>query len=683
MSKDLLENFVQSAGYVDIHNTLIGKYGKTPHTYLTNLRRILHKSRDVVKIFFDEEYYLTTNADVFHELVNKRSILSGLHHFLGWGIYEGRAPLRASKLSKLDAAFLDGGIHEGGSFCDFDTLCELLPFISPDVIAGCYISSEVQIRSSAPRLGESLLLQYPDRPWLVRVMEEFDQSYYERCVAKTFSNKRQAFVNYLRGSHNNPANPCEWFDEVFYRAFYYDIGDAIRSGEILSGLEHFVLSGRDEKRLPCYDPVATLDAVIPGVTNPGGLDNLSAIEAKITPCSHLVQSDCLPTVWIVVPFLHTDIMFGGFASLMAFIEQLIERSVRIGLFIKDAPKATLDYYRFRSPNSSLARIIECIPIYSPVDCDYPFVFGYKDIFICYSNWDGLWGKEFAKKTELMRPVYWIQEHEAIFFSHDCHHFLMDSVYYDDHIGIFNSKFLREYFNRKKIGRYKDPSFSIERTISYQHVLQYIEPTMQSVKKRRKKRNFLVYTRPESHAARNLFEIAIAGLREAVRNGVFDDNWDFKGIGSLGGPYEIDLGFGKTLEVVPKMPLDKYRGFIQDVDIGVSLMYAPHPSLLPYEMALAGAIVLTNEFEERGVDFFEVYEGNIMCFSPTIDSYTQTISKAVARVSAPDFVKHYPSHSSRQWSDVFSDTFFAELKKIGLCFDGYIDHTVYETCERGA
>jgi hypothetical protein len=245
---------------------------------------------------------------------------------------------------------------------------------------------------------------------------------------------------------------------------------------------------------------------------------------------------------------------------------------------------------------------------------------------------------------------------------------MNSVYEYSHIGIFNSAFLRQYFHRNQIGRYRDSRFLADYSISYEHVLQYMPRTGQRTQSRGKGHRLLVYARPEAHAARNLFEFAIIGLRQAIRRGVFRGDWEFVGVGSLGGPYSVPLDGERNLEIVQRMPLDTYTKFIQDVDIGISLMYAPHPSLLPYEIALTGAVVITNNFETRGPGYYKRFEGNIESFDLTIDGYVEAIDRAVTRVLADGYKRHFPSHTPNTWDDVFSDEFFDKLRNMGVSFE---------------
>ncbi len=80
--------------------------------------------------------------------------------------------------------------------------------------------------------------------------------------------------------------------------------------------------------------------------------------------------------------------------------------------------------------------------------------------------------------------------------------------------------------------------------------------------------------------------------------LFDDSWRFVGLGSLRPDHVLPLGPPAPPGDGAKMPLDAYEQFMSSIDIGVSLMLAPHPSVVPFEFAATGAVVVTNTYENR-------------------------------------------------------------------------------------
>lgn len=667
-------DLISASGLKEIHDLIRHRHSSATNSYIKDLQVALKKSERLdFSLFFDEAFYLANNRDVF-EHVYAGEISSGLHHFLGWGIFEKRSPLRGAELSKIVKNFemaMPGG-SEGYSKQGpvFEDICGILSFLPIDAIARVYLGGDNRFNDVSLKTSDILNIYFP-LVGAVRLMyDTFDEEYYSQNLNQKFPGKFSAFVHYLNNVKNSRLSPNKDFDEDFYRAFYYDVNTAILRGQLSSGYEHFLLSGKAEGRIPLYDATRTLEAVMAGVTDPVGLQTFEQLERKVLPCPHRVVDNSPPTVWFIVPFLHSDLMFGGFSSLLEFIEGLIRRSIRIGLFIKDAPAGTLDYFRYRSPLRLLSMNLSNIRIFSPVDGETEFQFGSRDIFFCYSNWDGLWGLHFAANTTFKKPIFWIQEHEAIFFSNDSKKFLVDSVYLEDHVGVFNSEFLRKYFHRQKIGKYREASFLRKNSISYEHVFQMLDGGDFSVQEPIRKKRFLIYSRPEAHAARNLFEIGVISLRILAREGVFDDDWEIVGVGALGGPYTVELHAGVDLKIVPKMSLQEYTTFIQGVDVGMSLMYAPHPSLLPYELALAGALVVTNNFEERDESYFESFGENIISFDMSVGNCVEAIRNAVNKVNSPGYKKSFPSREKRTWDDVFSEEFYRGLSRMGVTFDEF-------------
>ena len=56
-----------------------------------------------------------------------------------------------------------------------------------------------------------------------------------------------------------------------------------------------------------------------------------------------------------------------------------------------------------------------------------------------------------------------------------------------------------------------------------------------------------------------------------------------------------------MELHPRAPQAGYGGFLREHDVGLALMFTPHPSLVPLEMASAGLVTVTNTFENKTAD----------------------------------------------------------------------------------
>jgi len=644
-------------------------------------------------LLFDEFYYVSTYRDVLSALRGGQ-IRSGLHHYLGWGIFEGRVPSAEIGLRLTDIKCPLPNDFDEKRYIDSNSDVELFlrefPQLSGRIYALNYgsrlghfppensknigalesnreVSGLFELESSLDQLASSRRtnvggrLSMGDR--LIVMRTRFDSEFYRRMYLLNESWDGDEFVHYITVGARRGYSPSENFDEGFYTKFYPDISKAISSGSLLCGFEHFVVAGEAEQRIPKFDIARCLEAAYPGVTVPVSLQNIAAIESKFTPCSYEVNFEFEATIWFVMPFLNADLMFGGFSSILAFIEILLEKGLRVGFFLREAPASQVDFFVFRHGSKGrLSAALKQMRIVSGLEAEM-FVFSPKDIFISYSNWDGLWARRFSAETEWRRPIYWIQEYEPIFHHHDSFHFLSNSAYFYPHIGVFNSQFLRGYFEEKRIGVYANPESSA--SISYEHLL-WRSNARRLNQKAKRRRTFFVYARPEGHAARNLFEISVLSIKMALQNGAFKGAWRFVGLGALTGPHKVSLGLGAELHVLERLPPQEYASFLASVDVGMSLMYAPHPSLLPFELARAGAIVVTNEFESRQSGYISERSDRIVTFKPYVEDCVRAITDAVQlslldkRVPERGNYTKYPDTKTHSWGNVFDDEFFEKL-----------------------
>ena len=112
---------------------------------------------------------------------------------------------------------------------------------------------------------------------------------------------------------------------------------------------------------------------------------------------------------------------------------------------------------------------------------------------------------------------------------DSVHFLAAETYTLPHFALFNSRLLRDFFKGQKLGVFREGHPDPEGSHAYfSHAITEFAPPPREELEARTTRKVLYYARPESHAGRNLFEIgvmalneAIAGVTEALRAGECD------------------------------------------------------------------------------------------------------------------------------------------------------------------
>ena len=172
---------------------------------------------------------------------------------------------------------------------------------------------------------------------------------------------------------------------------------------------------------------------------------------------------------------------------------------------------------------------------------------------------------------------------------------------------------------------------------------------------------MAYARPEAHAARNLFEIVLMALQRVCERGVFGPEWSFVGLGALSELPDIELGHGHSLRLVQKMDEADYVEFMRSVDIGISLMSAPHPSVVPFELATTGALVVTNTYENRSAtDLTGICENIIPC-AESLSGVVDALLEAARRVGEFGLRERRTYRpASPGWDEIFSSAFVQEV-----------------------
>lgn len=137
---------------------------------------------------------------------------------------------------------------------------------------------------------------------------------------------------------------------------------------------------------------------------------------------------------------------------------------------------------------------------------------------------------------------------------------------------------------------------------------------------------LFYGRPSKH--RNLFRIGVSALQIAA------DRLEGSGLklefASAGEVHrDVDLGHGLKLESVGTLPWDDYFHFIASRNVVLSLQMSPHPSHPPFDGAISGAQVVTNEF----ADTRSALHPNIDAVPADPVSLGEAVARAVRRAAA--------------------------------------------------
>lgn len=141
---------------------------------------------------------------------------------------------------------------------------------------------------------------------------------------------------------------------------------------------------------------------------------------------------------------------------------------------------------------------------------------------------------------------------------------------------------------------------------------------------RDKRRFFFYARPNND--RNLFLRGVEAVAAAIEQGVLPaEDWTYHFVGK--DIPRILLPGGIQPEIAQNLPWASYAALIRSIDVGLSLMFTPHPSYPPLDLAASGAVVVTNRFGPKVS--LDHYCRNILCADPSVEALVAALGEAAA------------------------------------------------------
>lgn len=339
-------------------------------------------------------------------------------------------------------------------------------------------------------------------------------------------------------------------------------------------------------------------------------------------------------------------LFGGVATALILASIICKKNNWTLRLVTRYTECDLnDYYDFM--HFMKIETPETVQVYSDIRRNAA-VFNYKlpvaenDVFLATSWWTAK-GILDSKITD--RILYIIQEEETFFYPYGDERLLCEQIMKSSRIDyIVNTKLLYDYFGAHgydlltQNALYFEPAFSKDVYTANEHTFN----------ENNSKKRLFFYGRPRN--PRNLYYFGLRCLDEAIMRGIIDtDIWDIYMAGNSVEPIEFSNGYQPIIK--GQMSWKEYAEFARTVDLSFSLMYTPHPSYPPLDMLCSGAVVVTNEFEnKRNLS----YSANMIMKALDVEHLVQGIEEGILLTDdRKQREENYQNnHILRNWEDSF-------------------------------
>jgi hypothetical protein len=381
-----------------------------------------------------------------------------------------------------------------------------------------------------------------------------------------------------------------------------------------------------------------------------------ALAALVEPLRIEVDEGAPERVNLLIPTIDLRHLFGGYIAKFNLALKLAERGHRVRIVTVDPTPALAETWREEvEAYAGLERLFERVEVALARDGDGPLTMNPGDALIATTWWTAHVASAALRDLRREGFLYMVQEFEPYTRPLGSWSALAMSTYSMPHKALFSTRLLQDYFAARGYGVYASGREAGDRdAVAFENAITAVAAPSPDEMAARERRRLLFYARPEPHGARNMFELGFLALRRAVAEGIIGPDWEIVGIGSVEGrDRNLDLGDGRVLRLLSKRDQAGYAELLAAHDVGLALMYTPHPSLVPLEMASAGMVTVTNRYETKTPEAMSRISANILAVEGDLDGIVDGLREAVAR--SDDFQAR-ASGSQVAWSTDWDRSF---------------------------
>ena len=219
----------------------------------------------------------------------------------------------------------------------------------------------------------------------------------------------------------------------------------------------------------------------------------------------------------------------------------------------------------------------------------------NDIYFASAWWNALECQRLQKIQKFLfgqcqKFVYFIQDYEPGFYAWSSKSALADSTYNASlpAIHIVNDSFLYDELKARLSENHFILPFGLNDAI-YENLINSDPVKRENI--------ILFYGRPS--VSRNLFELTVDSIGKWIINNPFESRkWRVISVGEAYSEEFLPDYLRNHIQILGKLEIKEYAYLLKCAKVGISFMQSPHPSYPPQEMAAAGLVVITNNWNSK-------------------------------------------------------------------------------------
>ena len=369
-----------------------------------------------------------------------------------------------------------------------------------------------------------------------------------------------------------------------------------------------------------------------------------------------VNSQRKPTFNIFIPAINKNALTAGPLGILYFGEFLYKSGFNVRFLLTS--KTSFDINILRS-DEKLSEMADSVEFQYIGDRTETIEINPQDICVA-TLWNTAYMANYIQsKCVNKKFIYMIQDYESVFYANSSISALIDATYNMNYDAIFSTEILQQFFYQNKIGIFanKGCDSMFFNTAASPLLLSHDR----FLKRDSAKKRFVFYGRP--HRPRNMYELGLYVLQKAIEKEILKkDEWEFISVGAT--EKEIRLTADVTMRALPYMNVDDYRNKLSEMDLGLSLMLSPHPSMVPIDLALSGVVVVTNTYANKTEEVLQHISENILAANPDVNDILAKLEEGVT-LSANLQTRYKNAEKATycsQYDKMFTDEHLQWIKK---------------------